>query len=70
MLERGERATAVRDAVAALPRSLREALVLFEYEQLSHLEIATALGCTPKAVEARLYRAREKLRKSLLPRLG
>ena len=60
--ERGERAAAVRDAVAALPLELREALVLFQYEQLSHAEIATTLGCTPKAVETRIYRAREKLR--------
>ena len=60
--ERSERATAVRDAVAALPLELREALVLFQYEQLSHAEIATTLGCTPKAVETRIYRAREKLR--------
>jgi len=61
-LERAERAAAVRDAVAALPLELREALVLFEYEQLSHAEIAVAVGCTAKAVETRIYRAREKLR--------
>lgn len=65
MLERAERATAVRDAIAALPLELREATVLFEYEQLSHAEIGAALGVTPKAVEARLYRAREKLRQAL-----
>ena len=62
VLEREERAAAVRAAVAALPVELREVLVLFEYEQLSHADIATALGCTAKAVESRLYRAREKLR--------
>lgn len=64
-LERAELAAAVRAAVAALPRELREAVVLFEYEGLSHQEIAAALGCTRKAVEARIYRAREKLRKTL-----
>lgn len=64
-LERAERAAAVRDAIAALPLELREATVLFEYEQLSHAEIGAALGVTPKAVEARLYRAREKLRQAL-----
>ena len=64
-LERVELAAAVREAVAALPTDLREVVVLFEYEGLSHAEIAAALGCTPKAVEARLYRAREKLRKAL-----
>ena len=64
-LERAERAAAVRDAVAALPGELREALVLFEYEQLSHAEIAVTVGATPKAVETRIYRAREKLRAAL-----
>ena len=64
-LESAERATAVRDAIAALPVDLREAIVLFEYEQMSHAEIAAAVGATPKAVETRIYRAREKLRAAL-----
>lgn len=61
-LERAERAVAVRDAVASLPAELREAIVLFEYEEMSHAEIAVAVGATPKAVETRIHRAREKLR--------
>jgi len=65
ILERAERAAAVRAAVAALPVDLREALVLFEYEELSHAEIAVALDCTVKAVESRVARAREKLRATL-----
>lgn len=64
-LERDERAAAVRDAIAALPLDLREAIVLFEYEQMSHAEIAAVVGATPKAVETRIYRAREKLRTAL-----
>ena len=64
-LESAERAAAVRDAVAKLPQELREALVLFEYEQMSHAEIAATVGATPKAVETRIYRAREKLRGAL-----
>lgn len=64
-MERAERAAAVRDAIAALPHDLREALVLFEYEQLSHAEIAAVVGATPKAVETRIHRAREKLRGKL-----
>lgn len=64
-LERDERAAAVRDAVAALPLELREALVLFEYEEMSQAEIAAAVGATPKAVETRIHRAREKLRLAL-----
>jgi RNA polymerase sigma factor (sigma-70 family) len=64
-LEKSERAAAVRDAIAALPAELREAIVLFEYEHLSHAEIAVIVGATPKAVETRIHRAREKLRPSL-----
>lgn len=64
-LERKERAAAVRDAVAALPPELREAIVLFEFEQMSHAEIALTVGATPKAIETRIYRAKEKLRASL-----
>lgn len=66
-LEESERASAVRDAIAALPTDLREAIVLFEYEELSHAEIAEIVGASPKAVETRIYRAREKLRHALLP---
>ncbi len=63
--EAKERSAAVQAAVAELPMKLREALVLFEYEQLSHAEIAAAVGATPKAVETRIARAREKLRDAL-----
>ncbi len=65
-----ERIAAVQAAVAALPLDLRTALVLFEYEEQPVLEIAAVLGCTPKAVEARLYRARQHLRQSLRAHVG
>lgn len=61
-MERKERAWAVRDAIAALPVELREAIVLFEFEEMSQAEIAVTVGASVKAVEARLARAREKLR--------
>ena len=60
--EASERAASVRDAVAALPSDLREALVLFEYEGLAQAEIASIVGASPKAVETRIHRARERLR--------
>jgi len=62
---RHERIAAVQTAIAALPLDLRTALVLFEYEDQSMGEIAVALGCTPKAVENRLYRARQQLKQAL-----
>ena len=64
-LEQAESVAAVRAAIAGLPADLREALILSEYEDLSHAEIGTVVGATPKAVETRLYRARELLRKQL-----
>jgi len=60
-----EQAARVRAAIAALPLALRTALVLFEYEERSTAEIAAALHCTPKVVENRLYRARQRLRQAL-----
>lgn len=61
-LQTRERAAAVRKAVAALPEELREPLVLSVYEELPQAEIATVLECSVKAVEMRLYRARQQLR--------
>ena len=60
-----ERADAVRRAVAELPEELRVPLILAEYEERSQAEIGEILGCTPKAVETRIYRARQQLRARL-----
>ncbi|MCF7687802.1 MAG: sigma-70 family RNA polymerase sigma factor [Cephaloticoccus sp.] len=64
-MERKEQAMAVRDAISELPRDLRTAVILAEFEGLSQAEIAQVTGTTTKAVESRLYRARTTLRKSL-----
>jgi RNA polymerase sigma-70 factor (ECF subfamily) len=48
-------------AVAALPRGLKEPLVLTALEGLSHKEAGEILGLNPKAVETRVYRARKQL---------
>ena len=60
-----ERAQAVRTAVGKLPEDLREAIVLCEWEDCSIAEAAAILESTPKAVESRLYRARQTLREQL-----
>lgn len=62
---RDEKVAAVQRAVTSLSVDLRTALVLFEYEQQSMAEIAVALGCSAKAVENRLYRARQQLKQIL-----
>lgn len=60
-----ERAQAVRAALDRLPPELREAIVLCEWEERSIAEAAKILQATPKAVESRLYRARQALREKL-----
>jgi RNA polymerase sigma-70 factor (ECF subfamily) len=67
--QRNERADAVRLAVAALPEPLRVPLILSEYEEKSHAEIGLILQCSAKAVEVRIYRARQLLRARLAPML-
>lgn len=60
-----ETAAAVQCAVQALPLLQREALILFEYEELTLEEISRIVDADVGAVKSRLYRAREALRKSL-----
>jgi RNA polymerase sigma-70 factor (ECF subfamily) len=55
----------VRTAISKLPEDLREAIVLCEWEEYSVAEAAVILEATPKAVESRLYRARQILRERL-----
>lgn len=57
----------VRRAVAELPPLQREALVLFEYEDFTLGEIAAITGADTGTIKARLYRARECLRRTLAP---
>jgi len=65
-----ELATHVRDAVLSLPALQREALVLFEYEELSLNEIARITESDVGAVKARLHRARQGLKSMLRPYLN
>jgi len=51
--------------VGQLPEELRTPIILSEYEELSHAEIGEILECSAKAVETRLYRARNQLREML-----
>ena len=63
-----ERLMAIEKAIAALPTELREAMLLFTYEDMSYAQIAETVHCSVKAVETRIYRARQML-KSLLKEL-
>lgn len=64
-VQAAERSETIRRAVAALPEELRQPLILAEYEERSQAEIGSILGCSAKAVETRIYRARQQLRVSL-----
>lgn len=55
----------VNAALLALPVRQRQALVLFQFEGLSQIEIGEALGITDEAVESLLSRARRTLRGAL-----
>ena len=65
LMQSEERAATVRKAVAALPEELRQPLILAIYQELSQAEIAEILKCSIKAVETRIYRARQQLRVGL-----
>jgi RNA polymerase sigma-70 factor (ECF subfamily) len=60
-----ERIRQVRAAIAKLPDHFRAALVLCEYENLSYIEIAQALGASVPQVKTWLHRARRQLARML-----
>jgi RNA polymerase sigma-70 factor (ECF subfamily) len=62
---RSEVARAVTDAIAELPDTQREVLLLAHYEQLSLAEIAEITQLEITAVKSRLQRARAALREIL-----
>lgn len=47
--------------LASLPEKFREVLVLSCLDGLDHAECAAILKCSPRAIEGRLYRARQQL---------
>jgi RNA polymerase sigma-70 factor (ECF subfamily) len=63
-----ERAVVVRAALAGLKEEDREIMLLKYAESWSYGQIAEHLGVSHSAVEARLHRARQRLRK-LIERL-
>lgn len=62
---RGEVADAVANAVAGLPDTQREVLLLAHYEQMSLAEISEVTELEITAVKSRLQRARATLRETL-----
>lgn len=70
LAEKANLARDVRKAINALPDNLRQAVLCVELEDLSYAEAGQVMGCSSKAVETRLYRARELLRTTCKALLG
>ena len=64
-LLKAERQARVRAAIAQLPRKQRATLILRMYHEMSHQEIADALGSSVGAVKANFFHAMGNLRKLL-----
>jgi RNA polymerase sigma-70 factor (ECF subfamily) len=62
---REERAVAVRKAIANLPKKQRATLILRAYHDMSHQQIADALGSSVGAVKANFFHALANLKKIL-----
>lgn len=54
-------------AMATLSADDREVLALYYVQKRTTKEIAQIVGCAPGTIMARLFRAREKLRKQMMP---
>lgn len=63
--ETSEKFRTVHAALLALPHDLREAMTLFVYEGMGYADIAKLTQCSAKAVETRIYRARQILKEKL-----
>ena len=64
-LVRDERSRSIRSALDRLPRRDAEILMLKYLDDWTYRDLADRLGLTPSAVEARLHRARGRLRAEL-----
>lgn len=65
--ERRELSAALGEAIAGLPPSQRDVLVLRDVEGLKATEVGKVLGINERAVKSRLHRARVNLRAALAP---
>lgn len=58
----------VQEALLQLSSKDREIVILCCVDELAHSECAEVLGCSERAIEGRLYRARKKLRQAMAAR--
>ncbi len=67
LLEQENLNRSVREAIDSLPDQQRAVILLNQYGELSYQEMAKMLDCSVSAVESRLFRAKDNLRKILAP---
>jgi len=67
-VDRNALASDLDQAIQSLPHDLRVTFVLYEIQGFLYREVSEVLGCSEKAVERRLTRARERLRSMLKPK--
>ena len=65
-----EQSALLAHAIAKLPEEFREALLLSEYEGMTYDEIGKLTGASLSTIRIRIYRAKARLRKMLLPVIG
>lgn len=65
MLKEEEVKALVQREIDRLPENLRSVILLYQFEEMPYRQIARILGVTEKAVERRLYHAKDILRKKL-----
>jgi RNA polymerase sigma-70 factor (ECF subfamily) len=70
LLAAKEIATAVHEAMQALPEDLRQAVTLREIDGLIYHDIAAVMGCPIGTVRSRIFRAREAISLRVKPLLA
>jgi RNA polymerase sigma-70 factor (ECF subfamily) len=69
-MSKEEQTALLVEAIAKLPEEFREALLLSEYEGMTYDEIGKLTGASLSTIRIRIYRAKARLRKMLLPVIG
>ena len=69
-LQSSEAGSALERLIEALPKKLREPLILSTLEEMSPREVAATLGISEAAVRSRVFRARQILREKLKGMIG
>ncbi|MEI8133588.1 MAG: sigma-70 family RNA polymerase sigma factor [bacterium] len=70
ILSQKEQTNLLLAAIAELPDTYREALLMSEYEGLTYDEIGKITGTSLSTIRIRVFRAKKRLRKVLTPLIG